>query len=297
MSGLLFASIELGLLYSLVVLGVFLTFRILNFPDLTVDGSFVTGAAVTALAITSGIPGLLALVFGFVAGLLAGCITAFLHTVFGISKILSSILTLSILYTVNLRLMDGPNLSLLNKDNIIPWFQFPLNHYTLLAFLIICALAAKFLVDWLLSTEIGLFIRATGDNEDTVRSFGTNPTFTKFIGVALSNGLVGLAGGLVSQYQGFVDINMGIGLIILGLAAFMISEALVSKNYKLSYITTAVILGSIIYQLVINISLRLGLAGTDLRLVTALIVVIFLALGSKQNLFYGRTLLSNKKSN
>ena len=214
MVGILFISVELGLLYALVVLGVFLTFRILNFPDLTVDGSFVTGAAATAIAIQTGVPGLVAILAGFLAGFLAGSLTAFLHIRLGIWKILAGILSLSMLYTINLRLMDGPNLSLLNQENIISLLKTPINHIYTIIFLLVIVLVAKFFVDWFLQTEFGLRLRATGDNESTAQSFAINTKITKFFGVGLSNGLVGVAGGLVAQYQGFADVNMGIGVII-----------------------------------------------------------------------------------
>jgi putative tryptophan/tyrosine transport system permease protein len=287
MAGILFTSVELGLLYALVVLGVFLTFRVLNFPDLTVDGSLVTGAAATAISIQAGIPGLVAILIGFIAGFLCGSLTALLHTRLGIGKILAGILSLSMLYTINLRLMSGPNLSLLNQENIIPLFKTPMSHVYTIVFLLIVVVIAKVFVDCFLQTEFGLRLRATGDNEMTAQSFAINTKTTKFIGVGLSNGLVGLAGGLIAQYQGFADINMGIGTIILGLAALMLGEAIISSG-KISTITFSIIVGSILYQLIINFALRFGLAGTDLKFVTALIVVIALVVGNNKYLSYGK---------
>lgn len=287
MADLLFTSVELGLVYALVVLGVFLTFRILNFPDLTVDGSFVTGAAVTAIAIQAGTPGLIAILAGLLAGFLAGSLTAFLHIRLGIGKILAGILSLSMLYTINLRLMGGPNISLLWQENIIGWLKTPLNDIYAIIFLLVIVVLAKVLVDWFLQTEIGLRLRATGDNESTAQSFAINTKTTKFIGIALSNGLVGLSGGLIAQYQGFADISMGVGIIILGFAALMLGEALTSSN-KIPVITTVIILGAILFQIIINVALRLGLSGTDLKFVTALIVVVALVVGSKSYLSYGK---------
>lgn len=281
MPDLLFTSIELGLLYSVAVLGVFLTFRVLRFPDLTVDGSFVTGAAVTGLAIQAGIPGLVAILFGLVAGFLAGSLTAFLHIKLGIEKILSSILSLGMLYTINLRLMDGPNLSLLNEPGVISVLQAPFNHLYVIGLLLVIALAAKFFFDWFLQTQFGLALRATGDNETTAKSFGVNPNVTKFVGLGVSNALVGLAGGLVAQYQGFADVNMGIGVIILALAALMIGEALFSQK-KIFVITSAVVIGAILYEFIINIALYMGLAGTDLKFVAAFIVILALVAGGRQ---------------
>lgn len=286
MSGILFTSIELGLLYALLVLGVFLTFRILNFPDMTVDGSFVTGAAATTVAILAGVPGGIAILAGFIAGFLAGSLTALLHIKLGIGKILAGILSLAMLYTINLRLMDGPNLSLLNQENIIDLFKTPTNHIYTIIFLLMVVLIAKFFVDWFLKTEFGLRLRATGDNEATAQSFAINTKVTKFFGVGLSNGLVGLAGGLVAQYQGFIDVNMGSGTIILGLAALMLGESISLKS-KIGRITTSLIIGAILYQLIISFALRLGLAGTDLKFVTALIVIIAIVFGNnKKYLLY-----------
>ncbi len=293
MADIIITSIELGLLLSLAVFGVFITFRILQFPDLTVDGSFVAGAAVAAIAIRAGMPGIYAIFLGFLAGFLAGSITAFLHTYLKIGKILSGILTLTMLYTINLRIMNGPNVSLLNQKNIISYLSTPVHHFTTLLFLVAMILIVKFFLDWFLQTEFGLMLRATGDNELTAKSLGANIHFIKYIGLGLSNAFVGLCGALLGQYQGFVDINMGIGIIILGLACLMLGEALVAQK-NISFATWAVILGTIAYQLIINISLRLGLAGTDLKFVTAFIVILSLLLGTnKKNVSYARRIFGN----
>lgn len=275
MINILYTSLELGLLYTPAILGVFLTFRILNFPDLTVDGSFVTGAAATAMAIKCGVPGVFALGFGFIAGVCGGSLTSFLHTRLGIGKILSGILSLSMLYTINLRLMHGPNISLLNELRTIDLFKAPMNHFLVISFLFVIVLLLKLLIDWFLQTEFGLALRATGDNESTAKSFSININRTKIIGISLSNGLVGLAGGLLSQFQGFSDISMGTGSVVIILAALMLGET-IAVNSKISKTTTAIIVGSVIYQLIINVSLWLGLAGTDLKFISASIVVIAL---------------------
>jgi putative ABC transport system permease protein len=279
-----YTSIELGLLYAPVVLGVFLTFRILSFPDLTVDGSFVAGAAATAVAIKYGFSGLPALGFGFIAGLFGGCLTALLHTRLGIGKILSGILSLSILYTFNLRLMRGPNVSLLNEPKIIGSFNAPLNHYLTILFLLLIVILVKLFIDWFLKTEFGLLLRATGDNELTAESLSINTKLTKFVGIALSNGFVGLAGGLLAQFQGFSDISMGTGTIVLALAALMLGETIIVST-KNSHATLGIIAGSIFYQLIVNIALRLGLAGTDLKFITAMIVIVSLIIGSSKKYF------------
>lgn len=286
-------SIELGLLYTPLVIGVFLTFRILNFPDLTAEGSFVTGAAVTAIAISGGVPGILAIFIGAMAGFVGGGLTAFLHIFLGVGKILSGILSLSMLYTINLRLMHGPNISLINQPNIIGLFKTPMNHFNLIFLLIIFVTLSKFAIDWFLQTELGLRLRATGDNELTAQSFAINTKFTKFIGMGLSNAFIGMAGGLIAQYQGFSDISMGTGVVILGLASLIMSEVLIS-NGKITIATFAIVIGAILYQLIVNFALQLGLLGTDIKLVTALIVVISLFVGSnKKYSFYGKKLFNN----
>lgn len=279
-----YTSIELGLLYAPVILGVFLTFRVLNFPDLTVDGSFVIGAAATAIAIKCGLPGIPALGFGFIAGLLGGCLTAFLHTRLNIGKILSGILSLSMLYTINLRLMHGPNISLLNEVQTIGLFNVPLNHFLIISFLLAIVALVKLFIDWFLQTEFGLTLRATGDNESTAKSFSININLTKFIGISLSNGFVGLGGGLLAQFQGFSDINMGVGTIVLVLAALILGETIIS-NDKISTATLTIIIGSIFYQLIINVALRLGLAGTDLKFITSMIVIVTLIVNSGNKYF------------
>lgn len=294
MINILSTSAELGLLYAPFVIGVFLTFRILNFPDLTVDSSFVTGAAVTAIAIKSGVPGMLALLLGFFAGLLGGSLTAFLHTRLGISKILSGILSLGMLYTINLRIMGGPNVSLLNEPKVINLFSAPINNVLVIFFLLAIVALVKIFIDWFLKTEFGMQLRATGDNEQTAKSFAINTNMTKFVCISLSNGLVGLSGGLVAQFQGFSDINMGVGTVVMALAALMLGQTMLINN-KISTATIAIIAGSFFYQIIINVALQLGLAGTDLKFITAIIVVLTLTIKSSKNTFtnYGEKLFNN----
>jgi putative ABC transport system permease protein len=280
---ILTTACELGLLYALAVYGVYLSFRILDFPDLSVDGTFVTGGAAAAVAIKSGLPGLLALIIGFFAGCLGGAITGLLHTKLGISKILSGILTLGMLYTINLRLMDAPNLSLLNQANLIPYLKSPVNHLSTILFLLLLVLSIKFILDWFLATEFGLFLRATGENEATVRSFGMNHNTTKLAGLILANGLVGTSGALVVQYQGFVDVNMGIGLIISGLAALLLGEAVMIPR-TIQKATLAVLIGIILYNLIFTIALRIGLPPTDLKFMAALIVILTYSVSKSKRL-------------
>ncbi len=279
---ILLTSLEIGLIFSLCSLGVYLTFKILNFPDLTVDASLVTGAAVSALSIQAGLPIMFTLLISFIAGSLTGLVTSLIHIRFKINKILSGIIALTAFYTINLRIMGAPNISLLNEENILPIFKYGYEQYWKVFFLLALVIVIKLLIDWFLQTEIGLRIRAAGDNENTAKSLSVNINIAKITLVMISNGLVGFAGGLLAQDLGFADINMGIGTIILGIAGVMLGT-IFTKSHKIPFVTTSVILGAVLYQLIVNIALRLGLAATDLKLVMALIVLSALAISNKQN--------------
>jgi len=272
-------AVELGLIYAVMALGVYLTFRILNFPDLTVDGSFTTGAATAAVLITAGTSPLLATLAGAAAGLAAGVVTGLLHTKGGINPLLAGILTQIGLYSVNLRIMDGANVPLLRVDTLIT----PLRENGLLggaasiAIFGSLAILVKIALDWFLHTDTGLALQATGDNEAMIRSFGVNTDRTKIVGLALSNGLVGLCGALIAQYQGFADISMGIGLIIAGLASVILGQAVFGSRVIIVS-TLAVVLGSVLYRVTIQIALQAGLDPNDMKLVSAVLVVIALVL-------------------
>src|SRR5690554_2687349 len=258
-------AVELGLIYAVMALGVYLTFRILNFPDLTVDDSFTTGAATAAVLITGGTHPALATLAAGVAGLAAGVITGLLHTKGGINPLLAGILTQIGLYSINLRIMGKANVPLLREETLIT----PLRENGLLggavaiAIFAVLALLVKLVLDWFLHTDTGLALQATGDNEAMIRSFGVNTDRTKILGLALSNGLVGLCGAVIAQYQGFADISMGIGLIIAGLASVILGQA---------------VFGSVLYRVTIQIALQAGLDPNDMKLVSAVLVVIALVL-------------------
>jgi putative ABC transport system permease protein len=272
MSGLAFTgSLEQGLLYALMALGVYLTFRILNFPDLTVDGSFVTGGAIAAVMITNGFSPFLATLAAFGGGLLAGLCTGLLHTKGKINALLSGILMMIALYSINIRIMQRSNISLLGEETIFTGVE-------VLLIMPLVVLVIKLLVDWFLHTEIGLALRATGDNPRMIRSFGVNTDYTIIIGVSLSNGLVALSGALVSQYLGFSDVTLGVGMIVIGLASVIIGEALFGAKSVIRA-TLAVILGSIVYRLVVALALEIDwLEPTDMKLITASIVIASLIL-------------------
>ncbi|SFS78217.1 ABC transporter permease [Paenibacillus sp. 453mf] len=268
-------AIELGLLYALMALGVYITFRILDFPDLTVDQSFTTGAAIAAIMITNDFSPWLATLAAFGGGLIAGACTGLLHTKGKINGLLSGILMMIALHSINMRILGAPNISLLNIDNIF-------SSMSVLLFMFIVAFVIKVLLDVFFKTDLGLALRATGDNERMIRSFGANTDTTKLIGISLSNGLVALSGAFLAQHQGFADISMGIGMIVVGLASVIIGEAIVGKR-SIFLATLSVIIGSIVYRIVVMIALRVpGFETSDLKIITAVIVILALLIPSVQ---------------
>jgi putative ABC transport system permease protein len=275
-------AVEQGLLYGIMVLGVYLTFRVLDFPDLTVDGSLPLGAAVSAVAIAKGINPFAALMLALAAGFLAGCVTALLNTKLNILHLLASILTMIALYSINIRIMDGPNVSLLGVSTVLdPVMASGLPGY-LAAPVLFAALAllATILMIWFLHTELGLAVMATGDNARMITAQGVNTHRIIILGVGLSNALVAVSGALVAQNQGAADVNMGVGTIIAGLASVIVGETLFGRG-GITRGCIAAILGSVVYRIAIAaaLSFKLGaLAFTpsDLNLITALLVVLAL---------------------
>jgi len=272
-------ALEQGLVYGIMVIGVYLTFRILDFPDLTVDGSLPLGAAVSAVAITSGINPYLALLFALVAGFGAGVVTAILNTKFKILHLLASILTMIALYSINIRIMGGPNIALLGADTIFdPLIALGVPpHYAGLIIFGCFALVVMMLVVWFLKTELGQAILATGDNPQMITSLGVNTHFIIIIGVGLSNGLVALSGALIAQNQGAADVGMGIGTIIAGLASVIVGETIFGKA-TIARAIIAAVLGSIVYRLAIALALGIEFGEftfnpSDLNLITAILVI------------------------
>jgi putative ABC transport system permease protein len=287
---ILTSALGQGLLYCFMVLGVFLTFRVLDFPDLTVDGSLPLGAAVSAALIVHGSSPWLATVAGIAAGICAGCVTGILHILLKSGqadasnygpKLLAGILTMTALYTVNLRVMGRSNTPLLNVETIFEklarLLSTPITPWVLVVVLAILMVAVKYLLDWFLHTEFGLCMQATGDNEQMIRATGTNTDLMRVIGLGVANGLVALSGALVAQQQGFADIGMGIGTIVAGLAGVIIGEVLFGVR-SISWVLFSVVGGSIVYRLLIAVSLRFGIAPTDLKLLTAVLVVAALSI-------------------
>ncbi len=272
-------AVELGLIYAIMALGVYLTFRILDFADLTVDGSFTTGAALAAVGIVNGMPPALATLVAFAGGLAAGVVTGLLHTKGRINGLLAGILTQIGLYSVNLRIMGKSNIALLREDTAMT----PLREADLLGtwvsvgiFLALALVLLGALI-WFLHTDVGLAMRATGDAPDMIRSFGVNTDNQKILGLALSNGLVALCGSLIAQFQGFADIGMGIGMIVAGLASVIIGQAILGRS-SVWIAATAVVLGSVLYRVVIQLALEVGLNPNDMKLISAVLVVLALVL-------------------
>lgn len=271
-------SIEQGFAYGVLALGVYLTFRVLRFADLTVDGTFPLGAAVASVLIVGGAPPLTASAAAFVAGMAGGAITGLLHTKMRIQGLLASILTMTALYSVNLRIMGRPNISLLRQPTLFTQLSEAGFDHPLLELIVFAAVAIllKLLLDAFLSTQLGLALRATGDNPDMIRSFGVNTGNMTVLGLAFSNGLVALSGALVAQYQGYADVGMGLGTIITGLASVIVGNALLRPTTVFRG-TLGALVGSIVYRLAIFFALRAGFAPTDLRIVTAAIVILALS--------------------
>ncbi len=280
----LFGALESGLIYALVALGVYISFRVLDFPDLTADGSFPLGGAVAGVAIIAGVNPWLACIFGMLAGGVAGLVTAWLHVKLGILQLLSSILVMVALYAVNLRIMQAPNLPLLGEPTIFGELVTDSNGYWMRCVVIGgVVLAAKLFLDWFFSTEMGLAMRATGSNLRMSQAQGIATSRSILLGMAISNGLIALAGAIFVQTQGGADISIGVGTIVIGLAAVIIGETIIPAK-KMLWITLSAIVGAILYKFFIQIALSndtlraIGFGPQDVNLVTALLVVIALIL-------------------
>lgn len=279
-----FGALEQGFAYGLMVLGVYLTFRVLDFPDLTVDGSLPLGAAVSAVAITGGIHPYFSLIMAMAAGFIAGTVTGILNTKFKILHLLASILTMIALYSVNIRIMGRPNMTLLGKNTILdPFYNMGLipSVAAPILFGVVSLLAVGFLI-WFLHTEFGLAMLATGDNRQMITSQGVNTHRVIIFGVGLSNALVALSGAMICQNQGAADVNMGVGTIVAGLASVIIGETVFSSR-SVSRAVIAALAGSIVYRLAIALALglkmgRFSFTPSDLNLITAILVVAALTL-------------------
>lgn len=266
---LLLTSVEQGLIFAVLAMGIFLTYKILDMADLSVEGTFPFGAFLFARFVTLGINPIVSSLLAFCFGSLAGLLTTVLFTKLNIKPILAGILTMTILYSVNLKINGRSNIPLFSYDSIF-------DYGSTLLILIIVVLIIKILLDLFLKTETGYLLIATGDNEALVKSLGENSNKYKLIGLMLANGLVALSGALMAQHQGFVDITMGSSIIVVALASIIIGDT-IKKNSNILKNTTRAIIGAIIYKIIGGIAIDLGLNPDDLRAVNALIVVIFIA--------------------
>jgi putative tryptophan/tyrosine transport system permease protein len=289
----LMGAIELGLVYGLVALGVYLSFRILNFPDLTADGSFPLGGAVAATLIVNGVSPVLATIVATSAGILAGICTATLSVRFKILNLLASILTMIGLYSINLRIMGQPNVSLLGQSTLftplLGWFGSKSALWGTPLLMAIMAIALKLILDYGFQTQLGLALRSTGANPAMARAQGVNTNIMIGYGMGLSNGLIALAGAMFAQINGFADVSMGQGTIVFGLAAVIVGETLLPVK-TIAGATTAALLGSILYRSVVAIALNtklFGLQSQDLNLITAVIVALALILPGLRQKYYG----------
>jgi len=275
-----------GFIYGIMVLGVFITFRILDFPDLTVDGSFPLGGAVMATLIIHGYNLELALLISFVAGFLAGCVTALIHNKLKVPNLLAGILTMTMLYSVNIRVLQNrANVPLLRVHTILTdvtgWTKGVLSSdWTTLIFFAVVTIAIMLLLDLFFRTDLGISLGALGNNEQLVVATGVNPETLKLIGVGLSNGLVAVSGAFAAQYQGFADINLGQGIVVSGLASVMIGEFLLRSN-RIGILTLRALLGSILFRAIMYIGRFYGyyinMTPNDLKLITGLLIIASLA--------------------
>ncbi|WP_288519350.1 ABC transporter permease [uncultured Brachyspira sp.] len=270
-----------GIIWGIMTLGVYITFKVLDFPDLTVDGSFALGGAVSAILISNGMNPFITLFFSFLAGSLAGLATGILNTKLQIPGILAGILTMIALYSINIRVMGGrPNIPLLGMATSLTIIQNILSLSKVVSDLLVGFIFSVFIVlimYWFFGTEMGCAIRATGNNEKMIRALGVDTNVMKTIGLMISNALVSLSGALVTQSQGYADVGMGTGTIVIGLASVIIGEVIFGNRFNFLYKLSSIVMGSIIYRIIIAIVLQLGLKATDLKLLTAIIVAIALS--------------------
>ena len=263
------AMIEQSLIFAIMVLGVYISFRILNFPDMTVDGAFPLGAAISAKLLTLGVNPYLTLLVALVAGAVAGAVTGLIHVKLKVKDLLAGILVMTALYSVNLRVMGKSNIPLFEEDNIFN------TEYSMMITIVVLILISKFLLDYLLKTKFGFALKALGDNENLIVSLGLNEEKYKIYGLMIANAFVAFSGAVLAQYQGFADVGMGTGIIVIGLASIIIGDTLFGKRRRLAG-TTIVIIGSILYRGVIAVTLSMGMDASDLKLITSVIVIVIL---------------------
>lgn len=264
-----------SLILAIMAIGVYITFKILDFPDMTADGSYTMGAAISASALAGGLNPLVGVLLAVVGGALAGMVTGLLHIKVKISNLLSGILTMGMLYSINLRIMGKSNIPLFTFPNLFKGDIPPV------VIALIFVLIAKILLDLFLKTGLGYTLKGVGDNEQMIKSLGINIGNIKILGLMISNALISLSGALMAQFQGFADVTMGIGTLVLGIASIIIGLTLF-KKIRAVKATTAILIGAFIYQFTIYFALNLGMLSTDLKLISSLVIVAFLAVGNLQ---------------
>ncbi|MCW5942163.1 MAG: ABC transporter permease [Fimbriimonadaceae bacterium] len=291
MTALMIGAMAQGLAYSLLAWGALLTFRLLRFADITVDGSFTTGAAVAGVWVLSGRDPVVAILLAMLAGMVAGTLTGLLHTKLAINDLLAGILSMTALYSVNLHIMGRSNLALIGTttvasrlQTVLPWLNVDLAPLCLFAGV---ALLVFVFLAWFLRTDLGMAIRATGDNPRMATANGISVDAMKIVGLALSNGLVGACGGLMAQHQGFADVTMGIGTLVAAVAALILGESLFGKR-SLGWTLFGVGLGAVVFRLIVALALSRGLDPIDLKLATALFVVLALMVPTLKRRFARR---------
>ncbi len=268
------STITEGLIFAVMVLGVYISYKILDFPDLTVDGSFTLGAAVFSTSLLNALPVSVSIILTVLAGSLAGFITGYIHTKFDITNLLSGILVMIGLYSINLRIMGRANVNLFTVDHIF-------SKGNELLIIGITIVIVKLILDMFFKTKLGFLVRLVGDNPNLIETLGCDSKKYKILGLMLANSLVALSGGLLAQYQGFADINMGTGMLVMGLASIILGET-IFKRISFVQLSTAAIVGSIAYRYVLAISIRLGFAASDLKLITAVILLSILIINKKE---------------
>ncbi len=274
---MLLGTLEQSFIFAVMVLGVYISYKILDFPDMTVDGSFPLGAAVAAASIVKGVNPILALILAMAAGAAAGFITGMIHVKLRVTNLLAGIIVMTGLYSINLRIMGKSNIPLFSVKHLFN------GNVSAIVVVAVILLIVKLGMDFLLKTKFGFALKALGDNESLIISLGLNEKTLKIYGLMLANSLVALSGAVLAQYQGFADVGMGTGTIITGLASIIIGDALFGKK-KLIKISMMVIFGTIIYRTIIALSLKVGMNASDLKLITSALVVIIIFLKEKKHL-------------
>lgn len=284
---LILSVLEQGMIYAIMALGVYITYKILDFPDLTVDGSFPMGAAIACILISKGMNPYVTLPISFAAGALVGMITGMIHVKLKVRDLLSGIIMMTALYTVNLRIAGRANLPIYNQDNIFDnqfinmIFPPALEKYKTVIIIFVIMILTKYILDWYMNSQSGFMLRAVGDNEAIVTSLGVDKGMVKIIGLSIANGLVSLSGCIFANQQRFFDISSGTGTVVIGLASVIIGTS-IFKKISFLRVTSSVIIGSLIYKACVAVAIRVIPASSDLKLVTAVLFLVILVIGTER---------------